>query len=362
MRTILNVVGARPNFMKIAPIHRRILERGDVRPILVHTGQHYDQKMSHAFFTELGMPEPDQFLGVGSGTHAEQTGAVMIAIERLLLDLKPDLVVVVGDVNSTLAAALAAAKLHVPIAHVEAGLRSRDRTMPEEVNRILTDALAEWLFITEQSGWDHLRAEGMAAHKMHFVGNVMIDSLREHLDKARACPVMEELGLSPREYALVTLHRPSNVDNPLLLDTILAALEELQRELTIVFPVHPRTEKMIAQFGFTPRLEAMKNLIRIEPLGYLAFLRLMSEAAYLLTDSGGIQEETTWLDVPCLTLRESTERPVTVTLGSNRLVPLETGAIIEHAAMARSGLLKRKRIPPLWDGRASERIVNILLS
>ncbi len=362
MRTILNVVGARPNFMKIAPIHRRMLERGDVRPILVHTGQHYDQKMSHTFFTELGMPEPDQFLGVGSGTHAEQTGAVMIAIERLLLDLKPDLVVVVGDVNSTLAAALAASKLHVPIAHVEAGLRSMDRTMPEEINRILTDALAEWLFITEQSGWDHLRAEGVAAHKMHFVGNVMIDSLREHLDKARACPVMEELGLSPREYALVTLHRPSNVDNPLLLDTILTAIGKLQEELAFVFPVHPRTEKMIAQFGYTPRLTAMKNLIRIEPLGYLSFLRLMSEAAYLLTDSGGIQEETTWLDVPCLTLRESTERPVTVTLGSNRMVPLETDAIIEHAAMARSGLLKRKRIPPLWDGRASERIVNILLS
>ena len=362
MRTILNVVGARPNFMKIAPIHRRMLEHGGVHPVLVHTGQHYDHKMSQAFFTELGMPEPDQFLGVGSGTHAEQTGAVMIALERLLLEIKPDAIVVAGDVNSTLAAALTAAKLHVPIAHVEAGLRSMDRTMPEEINRILTDALSDWLFITEQSGWEHLRAEGIAVHKMHFVGNVMIDSLSEHLEKARSCLVMEELGLLPRQFALVTLHRPSNVDNPRLLDTILTAIGKLQEELTIVFPVHPRTEKMIAQFGYTPRLAAMKNLLHIEPLGYLSFLHLMSEAAYLLTDSGGIQEETTWLDVPCLTLRESTERPVTVTLGSNRLVPLETEAIIEHAELACSGKLARKRIPPLWDGRASERIVHILLS
>lgn len=362
MRTILNVVGARPNFMKIAPIHRRMLQRGDVRPILVHTGQHYDHKMSHAFFTELGMPEPDQFLGVGSGSHAEQTGAVMIALEKLLMEIKPDAVVVVGDVNSTLAGALAAAKLNIPIAHVEAGLRSLDRNMPEEINRILTDSLADWLFITEQSGWDHLRREGIPVHKMHFVGNVMIDSLSEHLEKARAYPITHEIGVKINEYALVTLHRPSNVDNPELLHIILSALEELQKEIKIVFPVHPRTEKMFAKFGFNPRLEAMKNLIRIEPLGYLPFLRLMSEAAYLLTDSGGIQEETTWLDVPCLTLRESTERPVTITLGSNRLVPLETQAIIAHAAMARSGQLVRKRIPPLWDGRASERIVNILLS
>jgi UDP-N-acetylglucosamine 2-epimerase (non-hydrolysing) len=362
MRTILNVVGARPNFMKIAPIHRRMLEHGGVRPILVHTGQHYDDKMSHTFFTELGMPEPDQFLGVGSGTHAEQTGAVMVALEKLLLELKPDAVVVVGDVNSTLAAALTAAKLHIPVAHVEAGLRSMDRRMPEEINRILTDTLADWLFITEQSGWDHLRAEGIAAHKMHFVGNVMIDSLAQHLEKARVSPIMQELNLAPKEYALVTLHRPSNVDNPVLLNTILDAFEVLQKELKIVFPVHPRTEKMVARFGLTERLEAMKNLIRIEPLGYLPFLRLMSEAAYLLTDSGGIQEETTWLNVPCLTLRESTERPVTVTLGSNRLVPLETEAIIEHATLARSGKLVRKRIPPLWDGRTSERIVDILCS
>jgi len=362
MRTILNVVGARPNFIKMAPIHRRMLEHGGVHPILVHTGQHYDAKMSHAFFTELGMAEPDQFLGVGSGSHAEQTGAVMIALEKLLLEIKPDALVVVGDVNSTLAAALTAAKLHVPIAHVEAGLRSGDRTMPEEINRILTDAIASWLFITEQSGWDHLRAEGVPAQRMHFVGNVMIDSLSEHLEKSRRYPILEELQVAPGKYALLTLHRPSNVDNPLLLGTIITALEELQKDLRIVFPVHPRTEKMIARFGLDPRLRAMKNLIRVEPLGYLAFLRLMSAAAYVLTDSGGIQEETTWLNVPCLTLRESTERPITVTLGSNRLVPLEARAILEHAALARSGRLVRKSVPPLWDGRASERIVDILLS
>jgi UDP-N-acetylglucosamine 2-epimerase (non-hydrolysing) len=359
-QTIVNVVGARPNFMKIAPIHRQMLKHPDLRPILVHTGQHYDQKMSQTFFDELNMPEPDQYLGVGSGSHAEQTGAIMLALERLFAEIKPDQLVVVGDVNSTLAAALVAAKMHIPIAHVEAGLRSFDRTMPEEINRILTDAIADQLFVTEQSGLDHLAHEGVAAEKIFFVGNVMIDSLVEHLAKAKTYPILEELGIKSGKYALMTLHRPSNVDNPEMLDTILSALEVLQVEQPIVFPIHPRTEKMISSFGLDERIKSMKNLIIVPPLGYMSFLRLTCEAAYVITDSGGIQEETTFLDIPCLTLRENTERPVTVTLGTNRLVPLQTQAIIEHARLAVKGDFRRTSIPPLWDGHSSERIVEIL--
>ncbi len=359
-RTIVNVVGARPNFVKIAPIHRCMQKFSDLRPILVHTGQHYDRKMSQTFFEDLNMPEPDQYLGVGSGTHAEQTGAVMIALERLFAEIRPDQIVVVGDVNSTLAAALVAAKMHIPIAHVEAGLRSFDRTMPEEINRICTDAVADQLFVTEQSGLDHLAQEGVAPEKIFFTGNVMIDSLVAHLEKARALPVLEEMGVAPHGYALMTLHRPSNVDHPGMLQTILDAVGELQRERPVIFPIHPRTEKRIAAFGMSENLKSWKNLITVPPLGYLPFLRLLSEASFVITDSGGIQEETTWLDIPCLTLRENTERPVTITLGSNRLVPLATQAIVEQAHLALDGGYRRKGIPPLWDGHASERMVDIL--
>lgn len=359
-RTIVNVVGARPNFVKIAPIHRQMLKCPDLRPVLIHTGQHYDQKMSQAFFEDLHMPEPDQYLGVGSGTHGEQTGSVMIALERLFAEIKPDQVVVVGDVNSTLAAALVAAKMHIPIAHVEAGLRSFDRTMPEEINRICTDAISDQLFVTEQSGLDHLAHEGVSPDKIFFTGNVMIDSLVEHLQKTRENPVLEEMDVTPRGYALMTLHRPSNVDNREMLETILSAIEVLQRDLPVVFPMHPRTGKMIAAFGMGERLKSWKNLITVPPLAYLPFLKLLSEAACVITDSGGIQEETTYLDIPCLTLRENTERPITITLGSNRLVPLQTQAIIEQARLALDGGFKRKSIPPLWDGHASERIVEVL--
>lgn len=362
MLKIVNVVGARPNFMKVAPIHRRMLRDSHFTPLLLHTGQHYDEKMSKTFFDELGMPQPDIYLGVGSGSHAEQTAAVMVALERHLLESRPDWILVVGDVNSTLAASLVAAKLHIPVAHVEAGLRSYDRHMPEEINRILTDAISNVLFITEQSGWDNLLKEGVAEHKMHMVGNVMIDSLVEHLAKAKTSTVARDLGVSAQGYGLMTLHRPSNVDSPEILKKILAAVASIQKEMPVIFPIHPRTRKMLSQFGLDEAVRAMNNLTLTEPLGYLAFLKLMSEARFVLTDSGGVQEETTYLNIPCLTLRENTERPITTTLGSNRLVPLETDAIVSFAQQALQGRLQRKAVPPMWDGETSTRIVDIFKS
>ncbi len=362
MLKIVNVVGARPNFMKVAPIHRRMLRDPHFTPLLLHTGQHYDEKMSKTFFDELGMPQPDIYLGVGSGSHAEQTAAVMVALERHLLENRPDWILVVGDVNSTLAASLVAAKLHIPVAHVEAGLRSYDRQMPEEINRILTDAISNVLFITEQSGWDNLLKEGVAEQKMHMVGNVMIDSLVEHLAKAKTSTVARELGVSAQGYGLMTLHRPSNVDSPEILKKILAAVATIQQEMPVIFPIHPRTRKMLSQFGLDEAVRAMTSLTLTEPLGYLAFLKLMSEARFVLTDSGGVQEETTYLNIPCLTLRENTERPITTTLGSNRLVPLETDAIVSYAQQALQGRLQRKAVPPMWDGETSTRIVDIFKS
>ncbi len=356
---IVNVVGARPNFMKVAPIHRRMLADPFFQPVLLHTGQHYDARMSQTFFVDLAMPEPDLYLGVGSGTHAEQTAAVMIAAEKIFLDDRPDWVLAVGDVNSTLAVSLAAAKLHIPIAHVEAGLRSYDRSMPEEINRILTDSISDLLFISEPSGWDNLISEGADRKKMHLVGNVMIDSLVEHLAKCASSPVQQELAVQAGQYGLMTLHRPANVDNPHVLEQILAAVAILQSELPIVFPIHPRTRKMLTQFGFDPVIKAMPHLVLTEPLGYLAFLKLMSQARFVLTDSGGVQEETTYLDIPCLTLRENTERPITVTMGSNRLAPLTTEEIVRYTRLALSGNFRRQAQPPLWDGQTSQRIVQI---
>jgi len=346
--------------MKIAPIHRLMMSAADFEPFLIHTGQHYDEKMSKTFFVDLELPEPDLYLGVGSGSHAEQTSAVMLGLEKVLLQNKPDWVLLVGDVNSTLAAALVAAKLHIPIAHVEAGLRSFDRTMPEEINRVLTDSISDLLFVTEQSGIDNLRNEGVSAEKIHFVGNVMIDSLKQHLQKASASTILDELALQPQEYVLVTLHRPSNVDDAETFSQILGALQEIQMDLPIVFPIHPRTRKMITQFGFDRKVEEMGQMRLVEPLGYLPFLRLMSEAKLVLTDSGGIQEETTYLGIPCLTLRENTERPVTIRIGTNRLVPLDAKAIIANARNAMDGVKKRRQIPPLWDGLAAQRIIKVL--
>lgn len=355
---IANIVGARPNFMKIAPIHRRMQRANGFEPILIHTGQHYDEKMSKTFFIDLEMPQPDVYLGVGSGTHAEQTAAVLVKMEKILIEHKPDLIIVVGDVNSTIAASMAAAKLHIPIAHVEAGLRSFDRTMPEEINRILTDTISDYLFVTEQSGLDNLKAEGVADDKVFFVGNCMIDSLVEHLDKASQLNTLDQYHLSPKSYAVATLHRPSNVDDIAVLGKIFSTFEVIQQDMPIIFPIHPRTRKMLNTFGLEDQVAAMSNLVLTEPLGYLPFLQLMSQARLMITDSGGIQEETTFLQVPCLTLRQNTERPVTVAQGTNQLVGMEPDKILAGYNHAMNSSFEEATIPPLWDGAASDRIVS----
>ncbi len=357
---ILNIVGARPNFMKIAPIHRLMQASDRFVATLVHTGQHYDEKMSQIFFHDLNLPEPDIYLGCGSGSHAQQTGAIMIALERILLERKPQLVLVVGDVNSTLAASLVASKLQVPIAHVEAGLRSFDRTMPEEINRLVTDSLADFLFVTEESGRRNLLHEGIDPDKIHFVGNVMIDSLMSHLKRAQQSTVLDDLGLNHQPYALLTLHRPSNVDDQRNFDQILLALEQIALRVPIIFPIHPRSRKMLTQFQFDHRIAKAKNLRLIEPLGYLDFLKLMNHASLVLTDSGGIQEETTVLGIPCLTLRRNTERPVTVEIGTNVLVGMDTDRIVEESFKILDGHSRQGQVPPLWDGQAAQRIVAIL--
>lgn len=353
---ILAVVGARPNFMKIAPLLRELRGRERFETTLVHTGQHYDAAMSADFFRDLGIPEPDVNLAVGSGSHAEQTAQVMVGLEKLLIERRPDAVLLVGDVNSTVAASLAAAKLLVPVAHVEAGLRSGDRTMPEEINRLVTDTLSTWCFTTEPAGDENLRREGVDASKIHHVGNVMIDSLRANEGRARDLDTLERLGLEPRGYALLTLHRPSNVDDPRKLRALFGVLEEIHRELPVVFPVHPRTSAAIERLlgGHAPVLRLLA------PQGYLDFLRLMSEARLVLTDSGGIQEETTALGVPCLTLRDNTERPITVTEGTNLLVGSDAEALRRAARRILDGEACKGRVPELWDGHAAVRIADVL--
>ena len=360
---IANIVGARPNFMKIAPIHRRMQRANGFEPILIHTGQHYDEKMSKTFFIDLEMPQPDVYLGVGSGTHAEQTAAVLVKMEKILIEHKPDLIIVVGDVNSTIAASMAAAKLHIPIAHVEAGLRSFDRTMPEEINRILTDAISDYLFVTEQSGLDNLKAEGVADDKVFFVGNCMIDSLVEHLDKASQLNTLDQYHLSPKSYAVATLHRPSNVDDIAVLGKIFSTFEVIQQDMPIIFPIHPRTRKNILEFELSIGGDSVlgnKNLHLVEPLGYLEFLKLEKNAAVVVTDSGGVQEETTYLGVPCLTVRPNTERPVTITNGTNTLVGLDPDRVIELADKYLNGRPTGSDRPILWDGSTAPRIVKAL--
>ncbi len=347
--------------MKVAPILRVLREAGD-EAILVHTGQHYDAQMSDAFFADLGMPEPDRYLGVGSASHAVQTARVMEAFEPVLLEDRPDWLVVVGDVNSTLACALVAAKLKEEtgcrIAHVEAGLRSRDWRMPEEINRVLTDRVCDLLLTPSRDAADHLLAEGVPAERIVFVGNVMIDSLLHQIEAARGLDVPGRLGVTPGEYAVVTLHRPSNVDTEASLRTVLEALVAIDEQLRVVFPVHPRTRKQIEEFGFQGYLD---RLLALEPLGYLDMMGLVERAAVVLTDSGGLQEETTVLGVPCVTLREQTERPITLTHGTNRMAPWPlsvtgiTGAL-EAALAARA----EPRRPEGWDGAAAQRIVAAL--
>lgn len=353
---ILAVVGARPNFMKIAPILWEIGRRPSISAFLVHTGQHYDERMSKLFFEELHIPRPDIDLGVGSASHAVQTAEVMKRFEPVLLEQKPDLVLVVGDVNSTLACALTSVKLGVPVAHVEAGLRSFDRTMPEEINRLLTDAISEWLFVTERSALDNLHAEGIPSQRVHFVGNVMIDTLLACRERSERSMILEQLGVKSGEYAVVTLHRPASVDEVHVLRSLLGALEEIRREIPIIFPVHPRTRKALD--GFQSKKGG--GLTLTEPLGYLDFLKLVAHARMVLTDSGGIQEETTVLGVPCLTLRTSTERPVTIEQGGNVLVGLEASKIVATARNVLHQAPRPRQMPELWDGRAAGRILDLL--
>ncbi len=358
---IVNVVGARPNFMKIAPLMQAYAKYPDIRPLLVHTGQHYDERMSDLFFRQLEIPEPDINLEVGSGSHAAQTAAIMTAFEPVVLEHKPDAVVVVGDVNSTIACGLVAVKLGVKLVHVEAGLRSFDRTMPEEINRLLTDAISDLLFCTERSGVENLRREGVADEKVFLVGNVMIDTLLRNRAKADACRILEDLGLAPGGYAVLTLHRPANVDNPAVLGRLLEALEVVQRDMPVIFPIHPRTRKNIEGSPLARRVASMTNLRLMDPAGYLEFLKLTACARLVLTDSGGIQEETTILKVPCLTLRETTERPVTAEVGTNRVVGTEPERILSAYRAIMKGEGRPPGIPPLWDGHAAERIVEILV-
>lgn len=398
---VLIVVGARPNFMKAAPIiaaiqqynemtasifaDRRLSAREQIRHLLVHTGQHYDDLMSGVFFRDLNIPVPDIYLGVGSGSHATQTAEVMKNFEPVLLKEKPDILVVVGDVNSTLACALVAAKISFDsagsrplIAHVEAGLRSFDRLMPEETNRVLTDHISDLLFVTEQSAIRNLRNEGVPADRIYFVGNTMIDSLLALKNKADTSTILEELGLCKQRendganklttrYALLTLHRPANVDNGDTFRNILSGLEELRAKCLIVFPVHPRTRGRITEFGFASSLNrnprdagnCRHGIALIDPLGYLDFLCLMKHAALVVTDSGGIQEETTILEIPCVTVRESTERPVTVESGTNTLAGTKTDTI-RHAIRSQLGRVMKVHAPRFWDGQAAKRVIEVL--
>ena len=347
---ILHVVGARPNFMKVAPVRAALEERG-VGQVLVHTGQHYDAFMSDIFFQQLGIPEPDFNLEVGSGRHAQQTAEIMMRMEPVILETKPDVVLVYGDVNSTVAAALVCSKLLVPIGHVEAGLRSFDRTMPEEINRVLTDRVADLLFTPSVDGDENLLREGVAREKIHFVGNVMIDTLM------RLLPFANSNAAPGKSYVLVTLHRPSNVDDPAELTKILGALNEVAEAIDIVFPVHPRTRQMMRELT---GINLSASLRLIDPVGYVEFLGLQRNAALVITDSGGIQEETTFMGIPCITVRENTERPVTVTVGTNTLVGRDMELLKSEAGKVLSGNAKAGSVPPLWDGKAGQRIAGVL--
>lgn len=352
---IIHTVGARPNFMKAAPVWSAINKITDFSQILVHTGQHYDELMSDIFFKELQMPAPDYNLNIGSNSHARQTAGIMIKFEELVNELKPDLVLVYGDVNSTVAAAMVCSKMSISIAHVEAGLRSFDRKMPEEINRLITDQLADLLFTPSKDGDDNLIKEGIPKSKIHFVGNVMIDTLVKLLPKAVKPNNFQDL----QQYILVTLHRPSNVDDPKSLQSIIRNLQEISKSIPVIFPVHPRTKKMIAENELN--IINNVNFHLIEPLGYLDFLGLMKNAATVITDSGGIQEETTYLDIPCITIRENTERPITVSLGTNQLIGKDYYKIQNLVNNAVNRGKRSNTIPPLWDGKASERIAETLI-
>jgi UDP-N-acetylglucosamine 2-epimerase (non-hydrolysing) len=361
MLRVINVVGARPNFMKIAPVIEEMRRRaGRIEPLLVHTGQHYDEAMSDSFFDELHLPRPDINLSVGSASHAEQTARIMLAFEQVLIKRRPDWVVVVGDVNSTMAATLVASKMLVRVAHIEAGLRSRDRTMPEEINRLVTDALADLLLTPSREAGENLLREGIQPEKIRFVGNVMIDTLFGNLERARTSQSLKRFALEPRQFCAMTLHRPSNVDDRKTLAGILEALDVIQQRLPVVFPVHPRTRARLEEFGLMEKARRQTSLILTEPLGYIDFLQLYSNSRLVLTDSGGIQEETTALGIPCLTLRDNTERPVTVSEGTNRIVGNDPSVITREAIAALDQPARSRRVPELWDGHAALRIVDAI--
>lgn len=356
MKIILSA-GARPNFMKISPLIQEIKKHPNIEYKLVHTGQHYDENMSKLFFDELKIPRPDINLEIGSDTRDKQIKKIIIKFEDLLKTEDPDLVVVVGDVNSTLACALAAEKLGIKIAHVEAGLRSYNQKMPEELNRIETDKISDYLFTTSRNANKNLKNEGISKKKIFFVGNVMIDTLLKHKIKAQESSIIKKLRLKEKDYAVLTMHRPENVDDKKILHELLNTLNEIAKKIEIVYPMHPRTKKMIEKFGFQ---NILKNILITEPVGYLDFVKLMSNAKFVITDSGGIQEETTILGIPCLTIRTETERPITINQGTNIVTGISSKKIIPEANKILSGKIKRGRTPELWDGRASERIINIL--
>jgi UDP-N-acetylglucosamine 2-epimerase (non-hydrolysing) len=359
MPTLYLVAGARPNFMKIAPIVRALQAHGGLDHKIIHTGQHYDREMNDVFFEELGIPQPDVFMGAGGGSHAQQTAKIMTAFEELCLANKPDAVLVVGDVNSTLACSIVAKKLNIPVAHVEAGLRSGDRTMPEEINRLVTDSISDWFFVTEPSGVEHLRREGKADSAIHYVGHVMVDNVLYQAAKlAQSVAEFETSAFKQRHprYGVITLHRPSNVDDAAMMTRIGGALKEIAAELPLLFPVHPRTRANLEKFG----IDLGPNISLIGPQAYMAFLNFWKDAAVVLTDSGGLQEETTALGVPCITIRENTERPITVEEGTNVLVGTDPQRIVAAARKVLRGEGKQGRRPHLWDGRAAERIVAIL--
>jgi UDP-N-acetylglucosamine 2-epimerase (non-hydrolysing) len=360
LKRVISVVGARPNFMKVAPMHEAFQKYPSISHRIVHTGQHYDANMSKIFFDDLELPHPDVYLGIGSGSHAVQTAKIMVEFEKIVLSEKPDMVIVVGDVNSTVACSLVCSKLLVPVAHVEAGLRSFDRMMPEEINRIITDSIADFLFVSERSGLKNLRNEGIPDSKVFFVGNVMIDSLIHFKEKAGRSTIRKTLGVEGKQYAIVTLHRPSNVDVQENLASILSMLEKISQRHAVIFPVHPRTRKMIGEFKLVKKLRLNTNIILCDPLGYLDFLCLLESAALAITDSGGIQEETTYLGIPCFTMRENTERPATISEGTNKLMGFDYAKTAVEAETVFHGKYKKGKIPELWDGQTAERITKII--
>ncbi len=363
-KTVILVAGARPNFVKLAPLYSALASRSNkFNTLIMHTGQHYDSKMSDIFFTELGIPNPHIHLGVGSGSHAEQTAKVMIECDKVFTEESPDMVVVFGDINSTLAASVTAAKRGIAVAHVEAGLRSFDRTMPEELNRLVTDCLADLLLTPSKDADRNLEREGVPRERIELVGNIMIDTLVKFLPSADKSNILETLDLQPQKYALLTMHRPGNVDDQAGLDSVLDIIEQIAQDYKVVFPAHPRTRKnLVACGGRAKRFMegGLENLVMTEPLGYFDFLKLQKESGVTLTDSGGVQEETSFLGVPCLTLRPNTERPITITHGTNHLIGLNVASAVEHARRFMQEPRVAHQAPPLWDGHTAERIADSL--